>query len=158
MRVPTRNHRYPITPASAGLIGWTALVLAVLILVVGGGFATLARAQDKPASVMTVLPAVTLGTKQLADIAAKGVPSRPVMAPIPPTATTWNLQAARSSTGLEHFATGEMMARQRHLPAISEALGRIPRERWIREALGKRPDVAVIDGRLVPVVPAGAPR
>jgi hypothetical protein len=137
---------------------WFTLALVSVLVMAGAVLAPAARAEDKPAPVVTVLPAVPLGAKQMADIAAKGLsfPLAPVLAP--PATPSPNMHTQGPATGLERIAPPVAPLRPRRLPGISEALGPIPRESWIREALRKRPDVAVIGGRIVPVVTTGVPR
>jgi hypothetical protein len=141
-----------------GIPLWTALTLAAFLVLACGGVTPTARAEDKPAPVTTVLPAVPLGAQQLADLAAKGVPAAAAPVLVMPTTTARVLRTVGPPTGLARIVTKDASAKPRRLPGVSEALGPIPRESWIREALGKRPDVAVVGGRAVKIEPAGAPR
>lgn len=109
-----------------------------------------ATAADKSVPVATSGPAVPLGARQLADIAAKGVPATlPPGQSMPPVRTTLPTTVAHGPA-----RTGALTLRR--LPCISEALGPIPREEWIRRALAKPADIAVVDGRPV-VVPGTGP-
>lgn len=158
MRPSTCHPCSSSSPAASGLSVRTALAIGALILLTSGLSAPAAFAEDKRASAATTLPAVPLSARQLADIAAKGVPSATQPAPVLPAATTLNLHTDGPRTGLERIAEKVATLQPRRLPAISEAMGPIPRESWIREALGKRGDVAVVGGRLVPVVTGGVAR
>ena len=136
--------------------GTRSLKLVVLLLVAVP--APAAHAGDKRVSVATILPAVPLGAQQLADIAAKGVALQLPPALPAPIAPTRPPGIGEPPIGPEHGTALEAPAKPRRLPVISEALGPIPRAEWLRAALGKRPDVAVIGRRLVPIVAGGAPR
>jgi hypothetical protein len=147
-----------LSPRTPGIPLWSALALAAFLVLACGGVTPTARAEDKPAPVTTVLPAVPLGAQQLADLAAKGVPvAAPPVLVVPP-ASVRVLRTVGPPTGLARVTTKDAAAKPRRLPGVSEALGPIPRESWIREALGKRPDVAVFGGRAVKIETAGAPR
>jgi hypothetical protein len=158
MRPSSRHPCSPSSPAALGPRLPARLVGGVLVLLAGGLIASAARAEDKLASFATVAPAVPLGAKQLADIAAKGVPNVPQATIVMPTPTNHDLRAAEPPTGAERVATAVSSLKPRRLPTIAEAMGPIPRESWIRMALGKSGDVAVIGGRIVGIETDGAPR
>jgi hypothetical protein len=158
MRPSTCQLRGPSSNAGPKLPVRIAIAIGALALLATGVTTPAARAEGKPAPVTTVSPAVPLGARQLADIAAKGVPSATATVLVMPKATTRNLRTVGPPTGLARIAPKDAPARPRRLPGVSEALGPIPRESWIREALGKRPDVAVIGGRAVRIDVDGAPR
>jgi hypothetical protein len=157
MKPSSRHPRSPSPPAAPGACLHGLIVAGVAVLLAGGPIAPAAHAGDKPASSSTVAPAVPLGAQQLADIAAKGVPNvpAPVLA-VPPSAG--NLRTVGPPTGLERIATQETLAMPLRLRKSFAGLGPIPRESWIRMALGKRGDVAVIGGQLVRIETDGAPR
>jgi hypothetical protein len=158
MHATTCPPRSPSWTRTPGIPLWLALTLAALLVLACGVAAPTARAEDKPAPVTTVLPAVPLGAQQLADLAAKGVPAAAAPVLVMPTTTARILRTVGPPTALARVTTKDASAKPRRLPGVSESLGPIPRESWIREALGKRPDVAVIGGRAVKIETAGAPR
>lgn len=116
-----------------------ARITAVLILVAAvANTACLAlAAEPKPAPVRTVGPAQALAVQQQADLAAKRAATAAATVTLPPVEAPAQLVAARRAP------LALPAVRIRHLPQISEALGSIPREEWIRRALGKGPDVTV---------------
>ena len=117
----------------------TPLARSLAALIVAAALATALRtasaAESKPAPVRTVGPAPALTEQQQSDLAAKRAATAAVPAPV-------EAAPARFSAGRRAPLTLPAM-RIRRLPLVSEALGRIPREEWIRLALGKGPDVTV---------------
>jgi hypothetical protein len=148
----------PSSPAALGPCLRTPLVAGLLMLLASGSIASATRAEDKPLPSATVLPAVPLGAQQLADIAAKGIPNAPAPVLAMPPSPARNLRTVGPPTGLERIVPQATLAMPRRLPKVFEALGPIPRESWIRMALGKRDDVAVIGGHTVRIETDRAPR
>jgi hypothetical protein len=155
MRPSPRHSCGPSSPVVLGPRLPILLAAGVFTLLAGGPIAPAARAGDKPASFATVSPAVQLGTQQLADIAAKGVPNAPAPVLAIPLSSAGNLRTVGPPTGLGRIVARENPARASR---IFGALGPIPRESWIRRALGKRDDFAVIGGLTVRIKTDGEPR
>ena len=124
--------------------------------------ASQARAAEKPPALATVLPAIPLGARQLADIAAKGTPVQTTPALPAALASHINVrtQAAVTAASIESSPRATAVASRKgaRMPGVSEALGPIPRESWVRLALRKPADIAVIDGRALPIVTDGRAR
>lgn len=121
-------------------------VVLILLASPRSAVAQAAALPAKPAEARTATAPAALGAQQLADIAAKGVPAELPAPPAPRLASP----AARAA-----FEAPLPAFTRRRLPGISEAMGALPREAWLRLAQRKPADRAWIGGRSIE---APAPR
>lgn len=114
-----------LRPAAALVL---AATLAVAARPASGG-------EAKPVPVRTIGPAEALADRQQADLAAKRAATAVAATPVDDAPARY-VAARRAPLPLP-------AVRIRRLPQVSDALGPIPREDWIRRALGKGPDVTI---------------
>lgn len=125
-----------------------ALVLA--LLVTGGSPAHAGAASDsKPGDAKTESPAVALGATQLADLAHKAVLANAPLPAAPPP-------AEMRRPGMPGVLPSLPVSRSATWPAISPALGAVPRDAWRRLAARKPADVTVTGPRVLVPTTGGA--